>query len=236
MAFYYIITGMVNPVRHDKMATLSTALRKFSKTFDLSTESLHGKVRFLRPAGMIAKGRRGVGGGDPEVNEDHLATLLLSVISAAAGEPDARVVNNVRELADIPLLALDYPGAPGANLTEFPQVARTFGEFISSLLANTHNGTALVQGYRFANCKVEICQRLGLSATVTYASDEKQMWFTFHRTASPTGRNYSTSKGFFFGADVMDEIASILGEKKSSPLNGFKVSIRTAAFGRQVAA
>jgi hypothetical protein len=213
------------------MPTLSTALRKFSEVFELSDESLRGKVRFLRPASMVPKGKRGVGGGDPELNTDHLATILLSVISSAAGEPDARVVNNCRELGDIPLMAMDSLGEPSANLTEFPQIPRTFGEFLAVMLANAHMGSTILPGYQFASCKVDICQRLGLNVTVTYTNGEKQMWLTFHRTASPTGRNFSTSRSFWFGANILDELAGILGEKKSSPLNAFKVSIRTSAFG-----
>jgi hypothetical protein len=184
---------------------------------------------------MLPKGKRGVGGGDPELTAEHLATLLLSVISSAAGEPDARVVNNCRELGDIPLLTLDYSDTARGNLADYPQLPRTFSEFLAVLLANAHGGSTLIPGYQFVSCKVDICQRLGLNVTVTFASDEKQVWLTFHRTASPTGRNFSTSRSFWFGADILDEISSILGEKKSSPMSAFKVSIRTAAFGQKVA-
>jgi hypothetical protein len=200
----------------------------------------------MRPAGMVPRGKTGIGNeGDPEITADHIANLALAFVSSTTGQPARNVVNNVKELAEVHLRNITAQASNGKleekHFSAMPQIPQAFGEWLGIEINGERAGSSLVPGFKFARGHIDICEKDGISMFIVYvdaladlSEPHEEVWLNFHRLAEQSAKPFGVGFRFKFGADLIEQLAGILDEPAAKALPN-SVSIRTAAFGQKVA-
>jgi len=230
------------------MATLSTGIIELSNILGASPRTFVSMARWLRPAGLIPRGKTGIGdGGDPEIGADTLTNLLLASVSSAVGQPARNVVHNVRELSEVHLKTITaaITSVKGVASQEdqtvgiHPQVPQSLSEWFATEISNARVGASSIPGFKFAYGHIEICEKYGITMRITYvdatadlSEPHRELWLNYFRMANPSTKPFGFATTFKFNAVLIDQLAAILGEPAKKPTAPLSVAIRTAAFGR----